>query len=346
MVLLKNNNKLLPFKKGVYKSIMVVGPNAANADVLLANYHGMSPSLVTFAEGITGAAGADTRVEYDMGCTDTDTLHFGGLWAAGNSDVVIAVVGLSPISEGEEGDAFMAAQGGDRNGLSIPQSHLAFLKALRKTNKPIVVVVTGGSAVDIAAIEPYADAIILAWYPGEQGGNALADIVFGNINPSGKLPVTFYKSMSDLPAYDVYSMDGRTYRYYSGAVQYPFGYGLSYTSFSYRWHLPPRQLYSVEDTITFSVAVKNTGQTDGDEVVQVYIRYPDGNQMPVTELKQFSRVSIKKNQSAIIKFSIPVSALSKWDTGKHQWQIVRGTYQVVIGQHSRDERLHMYVGIK
>ena len=342
MVLLKNDKNLLPLNRELYKSIMVLGPNAANADVLLANYHGTSPSLVTFAEGITDGAGSATGVQYDLGCTETDTTHFGGLWAAGNSDVSIAVVGLSPISEGEEGDAFMAPPGGDRVDLSIPKSHLAFLKALRKTNKPVVVVVTSGSDVDIAAIEPYADAIILAWYPGEQGGNALADIVFGKISPSGKLPITFYKSLNDLPPYNQYAMQGRTYRYFNGDVQYPFGFGLSYTSFSYEWKTVPQPTYSTlkaDESIELSVKIKNTGGINGDEVAQLYVQYPDGERMPVTELKQFKRVTIQHGEEKTLTFKLPVNELRKWNLKDHKWNIAPGNYRITIGSHSRDIKL-------
>ena len=192
---------------------MVLGANAGAMDPMVANYHGMSGHIVTFAEGITTAAGAGTAVQYDQGSDFTDTTHFGGIWAAGESDITIAVIGLTPVYEGEGGDAFLAANGGDKLTLELPAAHIAMLKELRKKNKPVVVVVTAGSNVNISAIEPYADAILLAWYPGEQGGSALADILFGDVSPAGRLPVTFYQSFNDLPAYDSYQMKGRTYRY-------------------------------------------------------------------------------------------------------------------------------------
>lgn len=346
MVLLKNEKHLLPLEHNRYKSIMVVGPNAANANALLANYHGVTPTLVTFLEGITEAAGSATAIQYDLGCTDTDTVRFGGIWAAGNSDVIVAVVGLTPVSEGEEGDAFMAPKGGDKLDLSIPRSHLAYLKALRKTNKPVVVVVTSGSAVDIAAIEPYADAIVLAWYPGEQGGHALADILFGKVSPSGKLPVTFYKSLADLPPYDQYAMRGRTYRYFQGDVQYPFGFGLSYTSFEYAWKTMPQQKYSSKDTITFAVTIKNSGDFDSDEVIQIYVTYPSGERMPVSELKQFKRVSICKKGQKMAAFKIPVTELRKWNLEKGKWEVAKGTYEIQIGSHSRNSLLQKTIQIK
>ncbi len=340
MVLLKNANGLLPLKRDQIKSIVVAGANAASADALLANYHGVSPDMITFVEGITREAGPATGVQYDLGCTETDTVHFGGVWAAGNSDLTVAVIGLTPVLEGEEGDAFMAAHGGDKIDLSLPAGHIAFLKELRKKNKqPIVAVVTAGSAVDITAIEPYADAIILAWYPGEQGGAALADILYGKVSPSGKLPVTFYRSFSDLPPYDQYATRGRTYRYFGGPVQYPFGFGLSYTTFSYAWQTPPAKRYTAADTITFRVTVKNTGTYDGDEVVQAYIQYPTGERMPLRELRQFKRVSVAAGKEQHTTLSIPVMDLQKWDLAKSKWAINKGTYQLILGSDANDKKL-------
>jgi beta-glucosidase len=148
----------------------VLGTNSASMDALLGNYHGVSKRAVSFLEGITNAVDAGTRIEYDLGCDYNDTVRFGGIWAAGNADITVAVIGLTPVHEGEEGDAFLAANGGDKPNMSLPAGHIAFMKALRKGNKnPIIAVITAGSAVDITAIESYADAIILAWYPGEQG---------------------------------------------------------------------------------------------------------------------------------------------------------------------------------
>ncbi|HET7897251.1 MAG TPA: glycoside hydrolase family 3 N-terminal domain-containing protein, partial [Flavisolibacter sp.] len=248
MVLLKNDKSLLPLDKKKYGSVMVLGANAGAMDPMVGNYHGISGNVVTFAEGIAAAAGPAMAVQYDLGSDYTDTTHFGGIWAAGESDISVAVIGLSPVVEGEEGDAFLAANGGDRLNLSLPAAHIAMLKQLRSKNKPVVVVVTTGSDVDIAAIEPYADAIILAWYPGEQGGNALADILFGKVSPAGRLPLTFYQSLSDLPPYESYAVQGRTYRYFKGKVQYPFGFGLSYSSFDYRWQKKPAEIQSAKDS--------------------------------------------------------------------------------------------------
>jgi len=348
MVLLKNDRQTLPLSRDKFSSLMIVGPNAFSFDALSGNYHGVSSNMVTFVEGITAAAGTGTRIEYDQGCDYTDTVHFGGTWAASNADLTIAVLGLTPVMEGEEGDAFLAPHGGDRVGLSLPASHIAYLRVLRKSigKKPLIVVVTAGSAVDISAIEPYADAILLAWYPGEQGGNALADILFGLRSPSGHLPLTFYRSLNDLPSYTDYGMRGRTYRYYNGPVLYPFGYGLSYTSFGYAWQQQPGNRYTVKDTLSFSLSVENTGAMDGDEVVQAYIQYPAVERMPVKELKAFKRVSVTRGNRKELRFSIPVSELQKWNLGKKQWELYKGTYKIVLGSHSRDEKLSASFAVK
>lgn len=346
MVLLKNEKGLLPLDVKKYGSIMVLGPNAGAMDPMVANYHGMSGNIVTFAEGITAAVGAGTAVQYDQGSDFTDTTHFGGIWAAGESDITIAVIGLTPVYEGEGGDAFLAANGGDKLTLDLPAAHIALLKGLRKKNKPVVVVVTAGSNVDISAIGPYADAIILAWYPGEQGGNALADILFGKVSPSGRLPVTFYQSFNDLPAYDSYAMKGRTYRYYDGKVQYPFGFGLSYTTFAYEWKRQPMPVRSLKDSLTFSIAIKNTGSVEADEVAQVYFQYPNLERMPLKELKAFRRVHIEKNGEAIIHFSIPLQELQKWDLKQNKWMLYPGNYTVLVGSNSRDAKLRSTFNIK
>ncbi|HEY9197552.1 MAG TPA: glycoside hydrolase family 3 C-terminal domain-containing protein, partial [Mucilaginibacter sp.] len=340
MVLLKNDNNILPFKPGLYSSFMVLGPNAAALDPMIGSYHGVSSKVVNFVEGITAAVDRGTRVEYDLGCDYRDTTHFGGIWGAGNADVTIAVLGLSPVLEGEAGDAFLAESGGDKKSLSLPASEIAFMKALRKgVKKPIIAVITAGSDVDVSAIAPYADAVIFAWYPGEQGGNAFADIVFGKISPSGHLPLTFYNSVDDLPKYESYSMKGRTYRYFNGAVQYPFGFGLSYTTFGYETISGPLKQYTAKDTINVTVKVKNTGSTDADEVVQAYVKYPTLERMPLKELKGFKRLSIAKGGEKQVNIKIPVQELQKWDLQKHNWKLYPGNYKLVLGSNSADEKI-------
>lgn len=340
MVLLKNNG-ILPLDKNKYQSIMVVGANASSLDVLMGSYHGISGNMISFAEGIAHTAGPDVAVQYDQGYDNRDSTHFGGIWAAGMSDLTIAVIGLSPVLEGEEGDAFLSESGGDRRSLSLPPAQLIYLKKLKEsTKKPLVVVITAGSAVDLSQILPYADAIILAWYPGEQGGQALADILFGSVSPSGHLPISFCQSLETLPDYRNYAMKDRTYRYYAGKLQFPFGYGLSYSKFEYAWDKRPAEKYSAKDTLFFSLILKNEGEYDGSELVQAYISYPSIPRMPVKELKSFKKVFIQKGSEKVISLAIPVEDLRKWNLEDHRWEIYKGEYSLIIGQNANDKILN------
>ena len=336
-VLLKNDG-ILPLKMDSIRTLLVTGSNASSADALLGNYHGVSSDLVTFTDGITAAAGPAVGVQYDMGCDPKDTVHFGGIWVSQNSDVTVAVIGLTAVYEGEEGDAFLSDNGADKKTLSLPPGQVAFIKALRKASShPLIVVVTGGSAVDIDAIAPYANAILFAWYPGEQGGAALADILFGKISPSGHLPVTFYRSLADLPPYEDYAMKGRTYRYYTGPVEYPFGFGLSYTKFEYEWKDKP---VTTADTLEFSANIYNRGNMNASAVPQVYVTYPDGHNLPQKELKNFQRIPVETGSlGQLARFAIPVSSLRKWDPVTHAWKLYPGTYRLIIGENADDEKL-------
>ena len=321
--------------------MLVTGANAASVEAMVGNYHGLSGDIVTIAEGIAKAAGPATAVQYDQGCDNADTVHFGGIWASQNSDITVVVIGLTPLMEGEEGDAFLSPGGGDKISLDLPRPHILLMQKLREASKkPIIAVVTAGSNVDIAAIEPYADAIVLAWYPGEQGGTALADILYGKVSPSGRLPVTFYKSLNDLPDYKDYSMKGRTYRYFNGSVQYPFGFGLSYTTFNYAWSKMPKAMYALADKIDFSLAINNTGKMDGDEVVQAYIEYPQSEGMPLKELKAFKKIHIKKGTASTVALSIPVSDLQKWDIATNNWKLYKGNYTICIGKNASEYLLN------
>jgi len=241
----------------------------------------------------------------------------------------------------------LSLSGGDKATLALPDPHVLYLQKLKAaTKKPIIAVVTAGSDVDIASIAPYADAVILAWYPGEEGGTALANILFGKVSPSGRLPVTFYKSLNDLPDYKNYNMQGRTYRYFTKPVQYPFGYGLSYTSFDYTWKQAPLATYTLKDTIQCTVQVHNTGTMDGNEVVQAYIEYPNIKDMPVKELKAFKKVVVSKGNTADVTLNIPMSELQKWDAQQHGWKLYKGTYTIAIAKNANDYLLKKTFTVK
>ena len=345
IVLLKNNG-ILPLQKNKYGSIMVVGSNASSLDALVGNYHGFNGDMISFAEGITKAAGPAIAVQYDQGYDNRDTVHFGGIWAASMSDLTIAVIGLTPVLEGEEGDAFLSPSGGDKT-MNLPEAQIIYLKKLKKaTRKPLILVISRGSCFDLSPIESLADAILLTWYPGEQGGQALADILFGRNSPSGHLPISFYRSLDQLPDYKQYAMKGRTYRYFSGTVQYPFGFGLTYTRFNYSWSQFPKEVYSGRDTMLISVNIQNAGNYDAMDLVQAYIQYPPEPDMPLRELKAYRKIWIQSGSSARAALYISLSDLKKWDSIRHEWKIYSGEYHLIIGEHANDHSLEVAFTLK
>jgi len=310
IVLLKNANGLLPLDSSP-KKITVVGPGAANAHTLFGNYYGVASRFITVLEGL-GEKIKDKfgiNIEYRQGClmygdNDMSNAEFGQANAA---DLVIAVMGLDGAIEGEEGDAIASDSNGDRTGIELPPWQLKFLQKVRAAGKPVILVLTGGSP--IAVPDDIADAVIFAWYPGEQGGKAVADIIFGDVVPSGKLPITFPASTSQLPPYEDYSMKGRTYRYMTEKPLYPFGFGLSYTNF----HFDSLELSSSSiqagSAVKAAVTVRNTGKRDADEVVQIYIsRDNPGPDDPVCSLRAFARVHIRAGKSAVLLLVVQLDA--------------------------------------
>jgi len=343
IVLLKNRNNTLPLSKNLQR-ILVTGPNADDINVLLANYNGNSGNMVTVLEGITNAVSSSTVIYHNRGCDLTDTVLQNVHWMTGEADAVVAVMGLSPLLEGENGDAYLSQAGGDKKDISFPYAQLKYLQQLReKTKKPLVVVITAGSAIELKEVEKIADAVLLAWYPGEQGGNAVADILFGKINPEGRLPVTFYLSNNDLPAIDDYSMKGRTYRYFNGEVQHPFGFGLSYTSFDYNGLV----VSSTSSGYSFQFNIKNTGKLTGDEVPQLYIRRVNADAgEPIQQLKDFKRVSIASGKIVKVSLHLKLSELEYFDEQNGKWLIYPGEYEIMIGGSSEDKKLVHRITIK
>jgi beta-glucosidase len=258
-------------------------------------------------------------------------------WQINNADAVVAVLGLSPLLEGENGDAYLSEAGGDKKDIQFPYTQVKYLRKLReRTNKPLIVVLTTGSAIELAEVEQLADAVLIAWYPGEEGGNAAADILFGNANPAGRLPVTFYKSTADLPPFDDYSMKERTYRYFSGKALHPFGYGLSYTNFIYS----DISVSKIKEDFNFQLNITNTGKFDGDEVAQFYISHI--NKMPgepIKQLKFFKRVNIKRGRTKAISFLLTDKNLEYWDEKTNGYIVYPGEYEVMIGSSSEDIKL-------
>ncbi len=340
VVLLKNNG-VLPLAKET-KSLFVLGPNANNVEVLIGNYYGVSGKMVTILEGLAAKVAPGCMIQYKKGFL-LDRPNVNPIdWTSSDAkkaDVSIVVMGISPLIEGEEGEAIASPHKGDRLDYNLPESQIEFLRLMREENdKPIVVVITGGSPMNLKEVHEIADAVVLAWYPGEEGGNAVADVVFGDVNPSGRLPVTFPESIDQLPPFEDYSMIGRTYRYMTQKPMYPFGYGLSYTSFIYEnLRLSKDQLASGEP-VEMEFVVKNTGELSGEEVVQLYLTLPDkGYQNPLYTLQGIKRVALNPGEGQQIKFTLsPVQMESVTMDGSRV--IEEGEYAITIGGSSPGER--------
>lgn len=343
MVLLSNKNNTLPLSKNI-KHVLVTGPNANVSNVLLANYNGNSSKMVNFVEGITGAVSASTVISYNQGCNLTDTTMQDIYWQLNDADAVVAVMGLSPLLEGENGDAYLSEAGGDKKDIEFPYAQLKYLRKLKeKTNKPLIVIITTGSAIALGELEKIADAVLIAWYPGEEGGNAAADILFGNTNPSGRLPVTFYKSTNDLPAFTDYSMKGRTYRYFTGNTLHPFGFGLSYSNFTYSNLTVTQKATDVH--VAFSIT--NSSAVDGEEVSQLYVRRIDKNaNEPLLQLKNIKRLKITKGKTVATNLTVTKKDLEYWDDKQQLYVVYPGDYEIMIGSSSADIKLRSTITIK
>ncbi len=268
--------------------------------------------------------------------------------AARKSDVVIAVAGISPQLESEENRNIdlPGFKGGDRTKLSLPAGEEALLKALHKTGKKIVLVLVGGSALAVDWEQHNLPAIIDAWYPGEEGGDAVADVVFGDYNPAGRLPVTFYKSVGDLPPYTDYSMRGRTYRYFEGKPLYPFGFGLSYTKFRYSDLEVNERIAGPLDTLHVSLNIRNDGERDGDEVVELYVtNITSKGTKPIRSLVGFDRVYVQKGETRNVALVVPVRTFRLFDSEKNKYIVAPGEYRLEAGASSGDIRLTKVVKI-
>ncbi len=307
IVLLKNNG-ILPIKKDL-PLYYVTGPNASNIEVLIGNYYGVNDRMVTILEGLASKVRHGSQLQYRQGCLlDRYDINRSDWTTRGarRADVTFAVLGISGLLEGEQGASIASPHSGDRPDYNLPANQIDFLKALRRNNtRPIVAIITGGSPVNLSEVHELADAVLMVWYPGEEGGNAVGDIIFGDVSPSGRLPVTFPKSLDQLPAYEDYSMEGRTYRYMEQEPMYPFGYGLSYTRFEYSDIKLSSKKVKTDEAADVMVTVTNTGQYEGEDVVQLYITDIEATvRVPLYSLKGFTRVSLKPGESKTINFTI------------------------------------------
>ena len=339
VVLLKNKNNLLPLTDNV-KTMLVVGPNAGATNVLLGNYYGLNSTMTTFLEGLVGRLPEGLRLEFMPGSLLAHPKRFENDWsiyAAGSMDVTIAFMGLSPLLEGEEGEAILS-DNGDRTDIRLPENQVSYLRRLATSGGKIILVLSGGSPVALEGLEDIVDAILYVWYPGQEGGRAVADVLFGDYSPSGKLPLTFPKSMDQLPPFEDYDMAGRTYRYMTDEPLFPFGFGLSYSTFAFSdLHLGKSSLKAGE-SLEISLNMTNTGTKDADEIVQFYLTDLDASvPVPLANLIGFERISLDAGEQNNITFTITPEMMMLFDDEGLQ-RLEPGVFRVTVGGCSPSKR--------
>ena len=345
IVLLKNDG-LLPLDRTKLKQIAVIGPNADSKTMLEGNYHGSSSQPISILDGIRRLLGKDVKVTTALGSPITTKpgsapwsgqdntttrpvaeLKAEALALAADADVVIYVGG---ITAGQEGESF------DRNDIELPAEQQDLVQALHATGKPVVMVNCSGSAMALTWQDEHLPAIVQAWYPGQSGGRAVAEVLFGEVNPSGHLPVTFYRATADLPDFNDYSMRNRTYRYFSGQALYAFGHGLSYTTFTYS---ALRVQPAAGGALTVTLDVANTGAREGDDVVQLYATPPAASQpQEIRALCGFARVHLQPGQKRTVEITVPAIALRRWNVETKGYAIPAGAWTIAAGASSADLR--------
>ncbi len=266
-----------------------------------------------------------------------------------DADVIIFAGGISPRLEGEEMRVdYPGFRGGDRTSIELPQVQRNLLKALKNTGKPVVFVLCAGSAMGLQPEDESLDAIVNAWYPGQEGGTAVADVLFGDYNPAGRLPVTFYASTEQIPDFEDYTMNkGRTYRYMKEKPLYPFGHGLSYSTFKYRKARADRKVIRAGEPLSLKIKLQNQGDWDGDEVVQVYIRNPQDPEGPLQSLRAYRRVSLKAGKTTSLRLDLPAKAFEFFDPVTNGLKTVPGNYEILVGGSSAPENLKsLWIKIK
>lgn len=346
MVLLKNNG-VLPFKSEL-KKLYLTGPNAFNPEALVGNYYGLSSSVVTPIEGIMARVPEGVSVDYRRGALLDREKPNPVDWAvfeAESADVTVAFLGLDGTLEGEEGDAVASPDKGDRSDITLPAGQLDFLQRMKERGATVVVVLTGGSALAIPEVHELADAVLMAWYPGAEGGNAVADVLFGDVTPSGSLPVTFYRTVEELPAYEAYAMEGRTYRYFRSEPLYPFGFGLSYTSFRFsNLRVPEKVSVAGGDTsdtattVELRATVENIGSRSGRVAAQLYLSPPEQRfPTPRASLRGVRKVELAAGESRELTFLLPPSAWELFDEEGRPF-VPSGSWNVTLGACSPGER--------
>lgn len=356
IVLLKNDG-ILPLKKKKGMTIGVIGPNADSREALIGNYHGTPPRYITVLEGIQDYLGEDGRVLYAQGChlykdreealAQPDDRISEAVSCAEHADVVVLCLGLDETLEGEEGDTGNSYASGDKLDLLLPPPQQRLLEAVAKTKKPFIVCLLAGSAMDLNFADQEAAAILQAFYPGAEGGREVARLLFGEYSPSGKLPVTIYRDLTEMPAFTDYTMRGRTYRYLTKKPLYPFGYGLTYSDCVID-EIQPEKEYTYEDAvkdgIEIKVHVENKGSYDTEEVLQGYVKVQSPNEVLHPKLGVFARIHIKAGEGQWISLHISKTAFSTvTEDGERVYDGKKA--QIFIGFGQPDERTAELLGV-
>mgnify|MGYP004571308551 FL=1 len=347
-VLLKNNG-ILPLQKEKLKTIGIIGPNADSRAALAGNYHGTASRYITIQEGIQDYVGKDVRVLASVGCdlfrdrTEHLALTLDRLAeakeVAKHSDVVILCLGLDETLEGEEGDTGNSYASGDKETLQLPEVQRDLMKAVAECGKPVILCLMAGSDIDLSFAREHFDAILDLWYPGSQGGAAAARVLFGDVSPSGKLPVTFYETLEELPEFTDYHMEGRTYRYMKEKAQYPFGFGLTYGDVRVADAQIQQEEDAADDTeLTVRVALENRGKMATDEVLQIYAQYLESeNTIPHPQLCGFVRVHLDGGEEKEVTVPVKKRAFTIV-TESGERKAAKGRFALYAGCSQPDER--------
>jgi len=313
LVLLKNKDNILPIKPDTRK-IFVTGPAATSLEVLLGNYYGFNNEMTTLLEGITGRLPEGMGMEYHPGALFLHPNAVERTWApfmAQSAGLTIACVGSCPLMEGEEGESLLTPLNGDRDGISLPESQVKYIKQLAIHGAKIVLVVTGGSPIALGEVEDLVEAILFVWYPGMEGGKAVAEVLFGDSSPGGKLPLTFPQSLEQVPDFEDYSMAERTYRYMTQEPLYPFGFGLSYSRFEYRDLALEKSQIKAGESLDLHFTLKNTGDRPAVEVAQYYLSDLQASTVvPLHHLVGFERVELAPGESRALSFTLTPEMMS------------------------------------
>lgn len=344
MVLLQNKNNILPLDP--HLKVAVMGPNANDSVMQWGNYNGTPAHTVTLLEAVRSRL-PEGQVVYEQGCT-----HTGGETSQSpfnpeeavekvkDADVILFAGGISPSLEGEEMQVDLQGfRGGDRTDIELPAVQRELLKALKKAGKKVVFINYSGSAIGLVPETQSCEAILQAWYPGQAGGTAVADVIWGDYNPAGRLPVTFYKDIRQLPDFEDYSMKGRTYRYMQQEPLFPFGHGLSYTTFAYGEAQLDTDTIRNGETVTLTIPVSNAGQRDGDEIVQVYLKCPADKEGPRYTLRAFKRVHVQAGETKMVTIPLTYESFEWFDTATNTMRPLAGTYELLYGGSSEQNKL-------